>query len=116
MPNVLFAGVATADLEAAVGWYELLLGRPPEVLVNDDEVMWRICDGGWLYVVRDPQRAGHALVALAVPDLDEAIAQIEQRGLSRPPVETIPDAARKARFLDPEGNTVALIEVAAPKH
>jgi len=40
MPNdVLFAGVPTADLEAALTWYRAFLGRPPEIVVNDDEVM-----------------------------------------------------------------------------
>jgi predicted enzyme related to lactoylglutathione lyase len=109
--DVLFAGVATADLETATPWYEALLGRPPDIVVNDDEVMWKACEGGWLYLVRDPGRAGQALVAMAVSDLDDAMAGIAGRGLSRPEVETIDGAARKAPFIDPEGNTVALIEV-----
>ncbi len=111
--DVLFAGVATADLEAARPWYEALLGGPPDIVVNDDEVMWKACDGGWLYLVRDPSRAGQALVAMAVSDLDDAMAGIERRGLTRPEVETIDSGARKAPFVDPEGNLVALIEVPA---
>jgi len=110
-PEVLFAGVPTADLDLASTWYEALWGRPPDIVVNDDEVMWRICDGGWLYLVRDPGRAGHALVTVAVPDLDHAVAEMADRGLATSPIETIEGAGRKAPVVDPEGNTVNLIEV-----
>ena len=68
--DVLFAGVATADFAAAVPWYERLMGRPADVIAHEFEVMWRITDGGWLYLVLDPPRAGQALVAFAVPDLE----------------------------------------------
>ena len=53
-PEVLFAGVATASLETAKPWYEALLGRPADIVANEDEVMWRICDGGWLYLSSRP--------------------------------------------------------------
>ena len=112
-PDVLFAGVATSDLKRATTWYEALLGRPADIVVNDDEVMWRIRDGGWLYLVRDSSRAGHALVTVAVPDLDRALAEIAGRGLGRPSVETIEGAGRKAPVVDPEGNTINLIEVSS---
>jgi predicted enzyme related to lactoylglutathione lyase len=109
--DVLFVGVATADLAAAAPWYEALLGRPPDIIVNDDEVMWKTCDGGWLYLVQDPARAGHALAAMAVSDLDGIIAGIVDRGPDRPEIETMNSVTRKAPFTDPEGNVVALSEV-----
>jgi predicted enzyme related to lactoylglutathione lyase len=111
--DVLFVGVATADLEAATPWYEALLGRAPDIIVNADEVMWKTCEGGWLYLVKDSSRAGHALAAMAVSDLDDTIAGIVDRGLDRPEIETINSTSRKAPFTDPEGNVVALIEVLA---
>jgi len=40
--DVLFAGVATADLATATPWYEALCRRSPDIVVNDDEVMWQI--------------------------------------------------------------------------
>jgi predicted enzyme related to lactoylglutathione lyase len=110
--DVLFAGVATADLASAMAWYRALLGRPPDIIVNDDEVMWKVRDGGWIYLVEDPSRAGHALVAMAVPDLDQALAEIVARGLSHAAIETV-DGGRKAPVVDPEGNTIAFIEVPA---
>jgi predicted enzyme related to lactoylglutathione lyase len=109
--DVLFSGVPVADFDAAVAWYERLLGQPADAVAHDTEVMWRITDGGWLYVIRDPGRAGHAIVAIAVPDLDEMVGRIEQRGISPLSIEPVGDAGRKASFSDPEGNTVAFIEV-----
>lgn|GEM_PF-1900280 len=81
-------------------------------MVTDDEVMWRVAEGAWLYLIEDPGPAGHALVTLAVPDLEGALAALGARGLSRPAVETIP-AGRKAPVVDPEGNTITFIEVRA---
>jgi predicted enzyme related to lactoylglutathione lyase len=113
MTNVLFAVMPTADLDVAITWYEVLWNRPADIIATEDEVMWRICDGGWLVLVRDPGRAGHALVHVAVDDLDRALAEMSGRGLDRPPVETIEGAGRKAPFLDPDGNAITLLEVTA---
>lgn len=109
--DVLFAGVATANLEAASVWYEALLGRPASVVVNADEVMWQIREGAWLYLLRDPSHAGHGLVTVSVPDLDQAVAEIADRGLDTPPIETIENAGRKASYFDPDGNLVSFVEV-----
>ena len=51
--GVVFTGVAVADFEPAVAWYRRLFGRPEDIVVKDDEVMWRITDTAWLYVVAD---------------------------------------------------------------
>jgi predicted enzyme related to lactoylglutathione lyase len=109
--NVLFTGVATADLEVATAWYGTVLGPPADIVVNDDEVMWRIGDGGWLHLVRDPGRAGHGLVTMAVTDRDDAVAEIAGPDPTPPAVDTIEGAGRKATFVDPDGNSVAFIDV-----
>jgi predicted enzyme related to lactoylglutathione lyase len=108
--DVLFAGIAVSDLEDARPWYDLLLGRPADIIVDDDEVMWRIAGGAWIYLVRDPERAGRALVTLAVPDLESAMAEIRRRGLGHAPIEAIEGAGSKASVLDPQGNQVTFIE------
>jgi predicted enzyme related to lactoylglutathione lyase len=113
--EVLFAGVAVADFEAAVTWYVRLFGRPADIVVKDDEVMWRIADTAWLYVVGDEQRAGRALVTLSVSDLDEALREIRGRGIASGPVELVGTAGRKASFTDTEGNTLSFIEVASSR-
>ncbi len=115
MPNeVLFAGIPVADFDAAVPWYERVFGRAADIIVNEDEVMWQLATAGWLYVVRDERNAGHALVALAVPDLNATLAAMESRGIRSAVIEEAGESGRKARVLDPEGNTLAFIEVEQP--
>jgi predicted enzyme related to lactoylglutathione lyase len=109
--DVLFAGIAVADFEAALVWYERLWGRPPDIVPNDDEVMWRITEAGWMYVLADSERAGASFVSVAVSDLDYIVAQLADRGLATEPIEIVGDAGRKATAVDPEGNRVSFIEV-----
>ncbi len=111
--EVAFTGVAVSALDAGRNFFERLFGRAPDVLVNQDEVMWRLGDAAWLYVVVDPGRAGRALAALSVGDLDATLAELEARGVRPETVAEVGDAGRKATFRDPDGNTVALIEVRA---
>ena len=103
--DVLFAGVPVRGFEAARAWYSQLFGRAEDVVVTDDEVMWRFADAAWLYIIRDEQRAGRALVTLCVSDLDQTLADISDRGITSGPVEVIGDAGRKAVITDSEGNS-----------
>jgi hypothetical protein len=66
--EVLFAGVRVRKLASAVEWYGRLFGRAADVVPNDDEVMWRVTDGAWLYVIRDAARAGNGLVTICVTE------------------------------------------------
>jgi predicted enzyme related to lactoylglutathione lyase len=110
--DVLFAGVPVRDFDLSCDWFGRLFGRPADVVAHDHEVMWRVADGGWLYIVRDPDRAGRSLVAVAVADLDAAVAELTDHGLHPGPIEPEGDGARKSKLKDPDGNLVALIEVA----
>lgn len=106
----LCAGVPVADLEQAQAWYERLLGRPPDVVPNDLEVMWQVTETGLIYVVADPDRAGKALVTVLVEDLDAELDAVRERGITVGPVETAPGLHRKAIFEDPEGNLISLAQ------
>ena len=55
--KVAFMGVAVADYAAGRTWYERLMGRPPDMIPNDNEVVWQLAEKGWLYVIGDVQRA-----------------------------------------------------------
>lgn len=109
--DVAFTGVPVSELEAGRGFFERLLGRPADIVVARDEVMWRLSESAWLYVVVDPARSGNALAALSVSDLDAALSELGARGLSADTVEEFGEGARKATLLDADGNTVAIIEV-----
>ena len=64
--EVLFASVPVADLHAAMGWYGQLFGRPADIVPNEDEAMWNITRNGWLYVIKDLERAGRTVVTISV--------------------------------------------------
>jgi catechol 2,3-dioxygenase-like lactoylglutathione lyase family enzyme len=109
--EVVFSGVPVTELAVARDFFERLFGAPPDILVNENEVMWRLADAAWVYVVVDAGRAGGALVAVSVPDLDAALGELAARGIEPAFVEQVGEAERKATVADPDGNTVALIEV-----
>jgi catechol 2,3-dioxygenase-like lactoylglutathione lyase family enzyme len=93
----LFAGIPVSDYDAAVAWYERLLGRPPDVLPKDGEAMWHVSAAGSIYVVADAARAGNALVTIAVDDLEDRVA-----GLAA--IEPGPGGMPTAVVEDPDGN------------
>jgi hypothetical protein len=109
--DILFTPIPVREFEAARDWYRRLIGRTEDVVAHDEEVMWRLADPAWLYVVRDDERAGHALVTLCVPDLEQAIDDLGSRGITAGPIEAIGTAGRKALVTDLDGNCVAFIEV-----
>ena len=111
--DILFAGVPISNLEAAQAWYSTVFGRPPDIIVADDEVMWRFSDSAWLYIVVDAARAGHAIATLCVADLDATLESIAGRGITGGPVAPVGDGGRKAVFKDVDGNSISFIEVKA---
>lgn len=108
--EIAFTGVPVTSLATGRDFFERLFGRPADVEVAVDEVMWRLAESAWLYVVVDTARAGHGLASLSVPDLDAALAEIGERGVSPTRVEAV-GGGRKATVLDQDGNSVALIEL-----
>ena len=109
--DVLFAGIAVSDFKAAQAWYERFFARPADVVANEEEVMWQVTDRGWLYIVRDTGHAGNSIVAMAVPDIEEAVSALQARGVTAGPIEPEGSAGRKAVALDPDRNSIAIIEV-----
>lgn len=109
----LLAGVAVRDFPAAASWYTRLLGRPPDIVAHETEVLWHVADAAWIYVLADGERAGHAVVTLSVADLDLTVAEIAARGIITGPAEHVGETGRKATFTDADGNSIAFIEVKA---
>jgi predicted enzyme related to lactoylglutathione lyase len=111
--EVLFASVPVADLAAAMPWYELLFGRPADIVPNENEVMWCVAGNGWLYVVQEPERAGRTVVAISVNDLDSFVADLSDRGIRTGPIAAVGEGAQKANVVDTDGNVISLIQVAS---
>jgi hypothetical protein len=97
----VFAGVAVADYDPAVMWYERLFGRPPDVIVKEDEAMWQAADTGWTYLVADPDRASKALVTLLVEDLEKLVAELAE--VVPAAIVMRPRVRRKTVITDPDG-------------
>jgi hypothetical protein len=103
----LFAGIAVVDYPAALAWYERLFGAPPAFHPHDTEAVWEVAEHRYLYVVREPEHAGHARHTLFVSDLDAVVAGIAERGISPARQETYDNGVRKISYRDPDDNEVA---------
>jgi predicted enzyme related to lactoylglutathione lyase len=108
----LLAGFAVSDFTVALDFYRRFFGRPPDVVAHDHEVLWRVAEGGWLFITLDAARAGGGLVSVAVADLGATVAALGTRGVTAGPIEPVGDAGHKAVVTDPDGNVIALVEVA----
>jgi hypothetical protein len=85
-------------------------GRPPDVIVTENESMWHVTDTGWIYVVGDTNHAGKTLLTLLVDNLEDLVAELGERGLAPGAIDTVPGLYRKAVITDPEGNMISLGE------
>src|SRR5215472_1058615 len=103
----LFAGIPVADYAMALQWYKRLLGTPPAFFPRDTEAVWELAEHRYLYIVQQPEHAGHAVHALFVDDLDTLIAEIADRGLGPAKREIYSNGVRKITYRDADGNEIA---------
>ena len=102
----LFAGIPVSDYAAARPWYERLLGSEPTFLAHATEAVWDLAEGRSLYIVEDPERAGHALQTVFVDDLDSLVGAIASRGIDPSDRETYANGVRKVVYRDGDGNEI----------
>ena len=102
----LFAGIPVADYTAARPWYERLLGAPPTFFPHDTEAVWELAEHRYVYIVQQPEHAGHARLTLFVADLDALVAQVAERGIDPAQQETYAAGVRKITYRDPDGNEI----------
>ena len=102
----LFAGIAVVDYATAVKWYERMLGSPPTFFPHDSEAVWEIAEHRYVYILQQPQHAGHAMLLLFVNDLNALVTQIADRGLEPAKRETFPNGVRKITYRDDDGNEI----------
>jgi hypothetical protein len=102
----LFAGIPVADYAAVRLWYERLLGSPPSFFPNDTEAVWELAEHRYVYIVQQPEHAGHARHTLFVDALDTLVAAIAARGLDPAKRETYENGVRKITYRDPDGNEI----------
>ncbi len=109
--ETLFAGIAVSEFETAQRWYERFFDRPADVVAHATEVMWKATESGWMYIVHDLDHAGHSILAIVVPDLEQTLAALLDRGIESGPIEPQSENGRKAIVVDPDGNSIGIIEV-----
>jgi catechol 2,3-dioxygenase-like lactoylglutathione lyase family enzyme len=105
----VLAVVPVADLAAAYGWYERLLGRPADNRPMESLAEWRVTETGWIQVFHDAERAGGTLVNFAVNDLERHVAVHSSWCLSPGPIETGNKNVRRSAITDPDGNRITFI-------
>ena len=108
--NTVLAAVAVTDVETAVTWYETFLGQPPTPRPMPILAEWHV-EAGHLQLVQDPERAGTSLLTLDVNRLDQVAVEVADAELVAEPLDiTHGDTVRFAQILDPDGNTITLVE------
>jgi hypothetical protein len=109
--NRVLAGVAVADVDAAVPWYERLFGGPADARPMEGLAEWHVPSGGVVQLVASAERAGRSLLTLEVDDLAHELAAMRDRGLDAGPLDdTTSDKVLIATTTDPEGTEVTLVE------
>jgi predicted enzyme related to lactoylglutathione lyase len=102
----LFAGIPVRDFEAALPWYESLLGSEPSMRPHETEAVWELGEHRFVFIVEDAERAGNAIPTLFVDDLDDRVAAIAGRGIEPAESETYSNVVRKVTYRDSDGNEI----------
>lgn len=104
----------TQDLDRAVRFYRDVLGLP---LVRQEGTSWAEFETGTIRLALHgategrPVETGGATAVFEVEDLDAARAALEEKGVEiLDHMGEVEGYARFASFLDPDGNTVQVIE------
>ena len=103
----LFAGIPVSNFAAALKWYEQLLGSAPAFFPNETEAVWELAEHRYVYIVQQPEHAGHAAQTVLVEDLDALVQQIAARGLEPVKQETHANNVRKITYRDADGNEIS---------
>jgi catechol 2,3-dioxygenase-like lactoylglutathione lyase family enzyme len=104
-----FAGLPVGDYFAAYDWYVRLLGREADMFPHDRECVWRLTPTSSIYVAQDSERAGSALLTVALDDLDAHERRIREAGLTFSE-EASGSAPRRLVVRDIDGNRLAFFQ------
>lgn len=102
----LFAGIPVSDYQAALPWYERLLGSEPTFFAHATEAVWELAEHRFLYIDEDAEHAGHARHTVFADDLDARVSEIAGRGIEPAERETYSNGVRKVTFRDADGNEI----------
>ena len=107
LKNVLaFAGVR--DIERAIRWYTMLLGRVPDKQPMTGLAEWKFEAGGWLQV-NESKLAGRGSITLVETDIDERLQQLKKAGID-PRSVTRGEKVSVIIINDPDGNQIVFAQ------
>ena len=115
----VYAAIPTADLDAARGFYEEVLGFVPRE-ANPAGIYYDAGAGTYFVLTRSSGQASgsHTQMAFRVSDIESEVRDLQRRGVTFEEYETpktvdgiatIP-IGRTAWFRDPEGNLIGMIQ------
>jgi predicted enzyme related to lactoylglutathione lyase len=115
----VYAAIPTADLDAARGFYEEVLGFVPRE-ANPAGIYYDAGAGTYFVLTRSSGKASgsHTQMAFRVTDIESEVRDLQRRGVTFEEYETpktvdgiatIP-IGRTAWFRDPEGNLIGMIQ------
>ena len=105
----VLAVVPVSDLERANTWYEALFGRPADNRPMPTLAEWQVTGAGWVQVTVDTDRAGSALLNLAVDDLAATREELATRGVNTAESRPVNKGVELSATSDPDGNAITLI-------
>lgn len=108
-----FVGLPVAEYRAAYDWYVRLLGRGADMFPRESECVWRLTPTSSIYVVQDPERAGSALVTLALDDLGDLERRLRGAGFTFTE-EAGGTAPRRLVVPDLDGNRLVFFQDPTP--
>ena len=115
----VYAAIPTADLDAARGFYEEILGFVPRE-ANPAGIYYDAGGGTYFVLTRSSGKASgsHTQMAFRVSEIESEVRDLQRRGVTFEEYETpktvdgiatIP-IGRTAWFRDPEGNLIGMIQ------
>ena len=108
----LYSIMPVRDSARALPWFELLFGRPADVVIGEEH-LWQVGANAWI-VVDDREvraaRVGQAMVTLGVTDFDDILARLDAHGIEHEPAEIYANGVRHVVLLDPDGNSISLAQ------
>lgn len=105
----IYASAIVSNFDAALAWYEKLMGRPADDQPIPGMAQWRKMGGAGLQIWKDDERAGKGIMTIVVP-----VLEVEGERLSRLGLQLINrvqgDFGGVAQIFDAEGNRINLVE------
>lgn len=110
LKNVL-AYSAVRDIDEAIRWYTMLIGREPDTQPMKGLAEWHFEAGGWLQVNENKLLAGRSSVTMVETDIEDRIKQLKKAGIE--PKSVMRDQVSVATITYPDGNQMHLHKVEA---